>query len=87
MSNRQTDHWLARRGTIRGLWWGFAAVLALVVLAEMPFSVKGYFGIDATFGFGAWFGFLSCLALVLIAKLLGAFLKRSETYYQEQGDD
>lgn len=77
----QDDHWLVRPATITLLWRIFAAILALTVLAQTVISVKGYFGADGWFGFGALFGFLSCLAMVLFAKGLGYLLKRSEDYY------
>ncbi len=80
-SNDQNDHWLARPSTIRLLWWAFAGVLALTVLAQILISVKGYFGVDGWFGFGAAYGFLSCLAMVLVAKGLGYVLKRRDDYY------
>jgi len=51
------------------------------VLAQAVIGVKGYFGADGRFGFGAVFGFLSCLAMVLVAKGLGFALKRGEDYY------
>ncbi len=83
----QNDHWLVRPGTIRILWWVFAAVLVLMVLAQLFISVKGYFGVDGWFGFGAIYGFLACLAMVLVAKGLGYVLKRPEDYYEEgEGD-
>lgn len=77
----ERDHWLARPATIRRLWIGGAILLALTVAAQFVFPVKGYFGIDGWFAFGALFGFLSCVAMVLFAKGLGAFLKRPEDYY------
>jgi hypothetical protein len=64
----------------------FAAVLAMTVLAQVVISVKGYFGVDGWFAFGAVFGFVSCLAMVLVAKALGFVLKRDEDYY-DTGDD
>jgi hypothetical protein len=76
-------HWLVRPGTIRKLWWAFAAVLALTVLAQVVVYVKGYFGIDDWFGFGAFYGFISCLTMVLVAKLLGLVLKRPQDYYAD----
>lgn len=85
--NSQQDHWLARPATIRKLWWGFSAVLGLTVAAQLFVYVKGYFGADGWFAFGAVFGFLSCLAMVLFAKGLGAFLKRDEDYYADGDDD
>ena len=63
------------------------AVLAATVLAEFAIKIKGYFGIDDWFGFGAVYGFLSCLAMVLVAKALGAVLKRPRDYYPEGRDD
>ena len=85
--SRHDDHWLARPTTIKLLWRVFAAVLAVLVLAQAVVYVKGYFGVDGWFGFGAVFGFLSCLLMVLIAKALGVFLKRPNDYYRERDDD
>lgn len=82
------DAWLARPDSIRLLWRLFWAILALTVLAQFVIKVKGYFVIDTWLAFGAWFGFLSCLAMVVVAKVLGFFLKRKDDYYQaEDGDD
>jgi len=82
----QDQHWLVRPATIRLLWWVFSAVLALTVLAQLVFKVKGYFDVDGWFGFGAIYGFGACVAMVLVAKAL-AFLKRDESYYDGDGDD
>ena len=75
------DHWLVRPRTIRRLWAFFIVVLALTVLADLVIEHHPYFGVDGTIGFGAWFGFASCVALVLVAKVLGAVLKRPDSYY------
>ena len=80
------NHWLVRPATIRKLWWGFSTVLAILVGVQFAVKVKGYFGVDSWFGFGAGFGFLSCLIMVLVAKGLGFFLKRPEDYYQPGTD-
>ena len=42
------------------------------------------FGIDGTFGFYAWYGLGTCVAMVLVAKGLGLFLKRPDTYYEAE---
>jgi hypothetical protein len=82
------DAWLVRPATIKLLWRILWLVLALTVAAHFVIPVKGYFGIDAWYGFGAAFGFLCCLLMVLIARGLGFFLKRDEDYYRgEQEDD
>ena len=88
MSQRpEDDAWLVRPATIRLLWWALWIVLALTVAAHFVIKVKGYFGIDAWYGFGAAFGFLCCLLMVVIAKGLGFLLKRDENYYREEQDD
>ena len=61
--------------------------LALSVAAQLVFKVKGYFGPDGWFAFGAIYGFLACLAMVLVAKGLGYLLKRPHDYYREADDD
>lgn len=80
------DHWLVRPGTIRKLWIGFIVVLALTVLADAFVSHDAHFGIDGSFGFAAWYGFLACTGLILVAKLIGLFLKRPDDYYREDHD-
>jgi len=75
------DNWLVRPSTIRGLWIAFVIVLATTVLMDLFITPHPYFGLDGTFGFGAWFGFASCVAMVVVAKALGAILKRPDTYY------
>ena len=76
-------HWLVRRATITRLWLGFGVILALTVIANIWIDVHGAFGIDGTFGFFAWYGFLTCVAMIVAAKVLGIFLKRPDTYYDE----
>ena len=87
MTDGDDGHWLTRPATIRKLWWGFSVVLALTVLAQLVVYVKGYFTVDGWFGFGAVYGFVSCLLMVLFAKGLGVFLKRPNDYYAERDDD
>ena len=84
---RDDDAWLARPSSIRLLWRIFWAVLALTVAAQPVIGIKGYFGIDGWFAFGAIYGFLSCLVMVLFAKGLGYLLKRDENYYRAEDDD
>lgn len=80
-------HWLVRPGTVRGLWIGFAAVLAALVLGDFLLHPHAGFGIDGTFGFYAWYGLGTCVAMVLFAKALGLILKRPDTYYEGGGGD
>lgn len=66
-------------------WALLAGVVALVVLLALDPFVHGHpkFGIDGTFAFYAWFGLLSGLGLVVVAKVIGVFLKRTDTYYDQ----
>ena len=82
-----TNNWLVRSTTIRLLWRIFAAVLAFLVFAQIFIKVKSYFGIDGWFGFATVFGFLACVVMVFLAKGLGVFLKRDESYYDEGDSD
>ena len=75
------DHWLVRESTIKSLWIVFAALLAATVLVDLVIEHHPYFWLDGSFGFGAWFGFASCVALIVLARGLGAILKRPDTYY------
>ena len=87
MTDREDGHWLTRPATIKKLWWIFSGILALTVLAQLVWYVKGYFTVDGWFGFGAVYGFVSCLIMVLVAKGLGFVLKRPNDYYAERDDD
>ncbi len=79
--NAPDNHWLTRPATIRRLWIIGYVTLAVTVALQWFVPIKGYFGVDGWFGFGALFGFVSCVLMVFGAKLLGALLKRPDTYY------
>jgi hypothetical protein len=81
------DAWLVRPDSIRLLWRLFAAVLVLSVAAQAVIKVKGYFDVDGWFAFGAVYGFVACLLMVVFAKVLGGFVKRSEDFYGVDRDD
>jgi hypothetical protein len=80
-------HWLARPETIRKLWRVFIAVLVVVVLAEFLVPHETHFAVERIFGFYALFGFVACAVLIVLAKALGVFLKRPDTYYDDRADD
>ena len=68
---------------MRKLWWVFSIILGLTVVAQVFIPIKGKFPLESTFGFAAWYGFFACVAMVLVAKVLGWWLKRPEGYYAE----
>jgi hypothetical protein len=77
----KSKHWLVRAKTIRFLWILFIVVLILLLIPDFYIHQHAHFGLEATFGFYAWYGFGTCVAMVVVAKLLGIFLKRKDTYY------
>ena len=77
-------HWLVRPGSIRKLWATFIAILAATVIADFVIHRHAYFVVDGTFAFYAWYGFAACVSMILIAKLLGAILKRPDNYYDQR---
>ncbi len=76
-------HWLVRPANIRKLTYVSAAVLAFVALLDVALEPHPAFGIDGTLFFYSWFGFVTCVAMVVLAKLLGIFLKRRDSYYDD----
>jgi hypothetical protein len=90
-SDRQAGrgtHWLYRRENLPKLWAIQLLVLALALLPEFfihhhpHFEGQG-FTLDGGFGFYAGYGFLACAGMVALAKVLGIFLKRKDSYYDE----
>lgn len=81
MAENDDKHWLVRTQTVRWLWYGGLVLLTLVVLADFFVQAHPSFQIDGSFGFYAWFGLATCVAMVLFAKALGLFLKRKDSYY------
>lgn len=84
-STEQTPrlHWLVRKGTIRALWVIGLGFLAVLVYGDTYLTPHPHFAIDGTFGFHAWYGLVTCIAMVLVAKFLGRFISRKDTYYDD----
>ena len=88
--NKQTEpkHWLYRQQNLPKLWVIQIVILVLALLPEffihhhLYFEKQG-FVLDGSFGFYAWYGFITCAGMVALAKILGIFLKRKDTYYNE----
>lgn len=79
----QEKHWLVRPENIRKLIYVSVAVLAVVALLDFAIHPHAAFGIDGTVFFYSWYGFATCVAMVIAAKLLGIFLKRKDSYYDD----
>ncbi|MEX1257940.1 MAG: hypothetical protein WEG36_10005 [Gemmatimonadota bacterium] len=76
-----STHWLVRPSTIRKLWIAMAIVLFLTVIPDFFLEHHPYFGFDGLPGFSAAFGFVACVFMVILSKVLGIFLKRTDRYY------
>ena len=81
-------HWLYRAENLPKLWMLQILVLVLVLIPEFfvhhhPHFASDGFVLDASFGFYGWYGFLACAGMIAVAKVLGIFLKRKDTYYDE----
>ena len=83
MREEGEKHWLVRPETVRWLWRGGLAALALLVIGDFFVHGHPYSRIDGTFGFYAWYGLVTCAGMVIVAKALGVFLKRRDTYYDD----
>lgn len=62
--------------------------LALAIIPEFFITHYAHFEqqgihIDTRFGFYGWYSLLACALMIGVAKLIGIFLKRRDTYYDE----
>jgi uncharacterized membrane protein len=83
VTSTQRKHWLVRPENIRKLWILFIAVLAVVALLDFAIHPHAAFGLDGSLFFYSWYGFATCVGMVVFAKLLGIFLKREDTHYDD----
>lgn len=81
--NGQEKHWLVRPENIRRLIYVSVAVLAVVALLDFAIEPHPEFGLEGTTFFYSWYGFATCVGMVALAKLLGIFLKRKDSYYDD----
>jgi hypothetical protein len=69
---------------VRTLWAIFIAVLAATVILQLFVTTRPHFEVESIFAFNAAYGFLACAALILVAKGIGVFVKRKDTYYDDE---
>ena len=65
------------------IWKAFIAALALTVAAQLFIEAQPHFAVERLFAWNALYGFLACAALILVARALGALLKRRDDYYDD----
>jgi hypothetical protein len=81
-------HWLYRPENQPKLWALLFLILLLSLLPELFIHHHSHFPqlafkLDTRVGFYAWYGFITCAAMVVLAKVLGIFLKRPDDYYDD----
>jgi hypothetical protein len=65
------------------IWATLAAMLVISLIAGQFVNTHIVFSMEGKQFFYAWFSVLSCVVIVIIARFLGLFLKRRDSYYQE----
>lgn len=82
------DNGFYHKNAASRVWKILAVILLLTVLPEFfvdhypHFKDQGIY-VDASRGFYIWFTVLSCVVFIVVAKVLGIFLKRRDGYYHE----
>lgn len=80
---RPPEPWILRPATVRGLRYAGLGLLVVLVAASFVVEKQPYFDLDAIPAFGAWFGAAAAAGLIVVAKLLGALLRRWEGSYDD----
>ena len=62
---------------------GFGVLLLLSLLPDCFLHHQTHFGFEGCFGFYAGYGFGVGILLVIVAKISGIFLRRKDTYYNQ----
>ena len=86
-SDKELPYFYQER-TKKRLWivlWAFCIVSVVLEFfihkRHSHFAESGLQSMDGIFGFYAMMGFVGCFILIIIAKLLGVFLKTKGDYY------
>lgn len=80
-------HWLDQPGSITLLKRGSMVVLGLTVVAEFMVQLHPRFEVEGWLGFHAAYGFIACVLMIVLAKVLGMLLKRTDTFYAKDDVD
>lgn len=81
MEKKEFD-WFDKQKNIRTLWVLLFLLCGLSIAAQLLIpDAPVHFAVERYFGFFAVLGFVSCAVLILVAKVLGFFLKKDVTYY------
>ena len=76
-------YWLDDKGNAGKVFYAICAIAAVLFVTDAFYHKHPHFAAEEWFGFYAVAGFAACAGLVLVAKLMHAFLKRDEEYYEK----
>jgi drug/metabolite transporter (DMT)-like permease len=79
--NDQRRYWLDEPRNVSRVFWGLAAVCALLVVLGLFVEHHAHFGWERWPGAYAVFGFVAFFAIVMAGKYLRLLLRRDEDYY------
>jgi hypothetical protein len=51
---------------------------------ELFVEPQPHFALERLFAFNALYGFVACAVLILVARGIGWFIKRPDTYYDDE---
>lgn len=69
------------------VWILLINLLGATIVAEFITGVHAVYSLEGQVIFHGWYGAIICIAVIVIAKFLGFFLKRQESYYKEGRND
>lgn len=61
--------------------------LGATIVAGFIGNISTSYNFEGQVVFDSWYGTIICIAIILVAKFLGFFLKRQESYYKEGRND
>lgn len=82
-STERRTYWLDKRINQRKVFWALMAICATTVIVDALIEKHGHYDYELWTGFHGVFGFFASVLIVLSAKALRPFVKRSEDYYDE----
>ena len=75
------EHWIFRRRTVDGAFWGLCLFCASLVLADVVFQWRAIIAFEAFPAIYSLFGFVSLAGIVFAGIGLRRVIMRDEDYY------
>lgn len=82
--SRMLFGWVEAKNTGRYIFWGIAALSAILLIIDLFVHRHSYNGVESLLGLYGWYGFLAFSLVVLAGWPLGKLLRRPENYYGDE---